>query len=166
MSRLARKFRSKVRPKFQRVFIRWLQDSHRKFAIPLRFIRRTDKQIEIGFVGISSHISVHVSSSELSVCVVMNGAFLDFLLDIDLVLKRCALGYYCELCEQTQREYFTTREDAWQKHQFEPLLVWVNEKLASARWLRICSADCGSSWASLIFDESDFEPGDIGISNN
>lgn len=165
MRRLPRKFRSNIRPKFQRAFFHWLQECHSKFTIPLRFIRRTDKEIEIGFIGISLCISIHVSVSELSVCVVMNGVFLDYLLDIDLVLKRDAQGYFCELCDQRQREYFPTREDAWKKHQFEPLLAWANDKLASARWLRVCCTDGGCSWATLIRDEADFEPGDIGLFN-
>lgn len=165
MHRLPRKFRSKVRPRFQRAFFGWLQEFHSKFAIPLRFIRRIDKEIEFGFLGIASSISVHFSSRALSVSVVKNGVFLDYLIDIDLVLKRGTQGYFCELCEQTNREYSPTREDAWRKHQFEALLAWVNDKLASARWLRVCCNDCGASWASLIRDEADFEPGDICISN-
>lgn len=46
--------------------------------------------------------------------------------------------------------YFPSREMLWQAECFEPLLVWVNETLANARWLAVYQiSGRGARWALL-----------------
>ena len=163
MSRPVSKFQTKIRPRFQREFFRWLGEREGEFAIRLQEIKRTDKEIEFGFAGLTSCLSVQVRPSELSVSVTRDGVFMDYLIDIDLMLERGALGYFCGFCNQAERDYFPTREEAWRVHLFEPFLAWVNGQLASAQWLRIFRSGGGSSGASLICDEADIERPDSGM---
>lgn len=80
--------RPKVRPSFQRAFFNWLQECQGQFATPLRLMRRTDKTIEIVFPELSTYISVVVRPMKLGVRVIKDGAFVDYLFDIDLKLER------------------------------------------------------------------------------
>ena len=163
MRRPVSKLQTNIRPRFQREFFRWLGEREGEFAIRLHEIKRTDKEIQFGFAGLTSCLSVQVRPSELSVSVTRDGVFMDYLIDIDLMLERGALGYFCGFCNQAERDYFPTREEAWRVHLFEPFLAWVNGQLASAQWLRIFRSGGGSSGASLICDEADIERPDSGM---
>ena len=163
MSRPVSKTQTNIRPRFQREFFRWIGERNGEFAIRPHAIKRTDKEVELGFAGLTSCISVQIRPSELSVSVTWDGVFMDYLINFDLMLERGAPGYFCSFCSQAERDYFRTREEAWREHLFEPFLSWVNSQLASAQWLRIFRSGGGSSGASLIRDVADIDKPDSGM---
>lgn len=110
MTRPVSKIQTNIRPRFQRKFFRWLGERMGEFAIWPHAIKRTDKEVEFGFAGLTSCLSIQVRPSELSVSVTRDGVFMDYLIDIDLMLERGAPGYFCGFCNQAERDYFTTRD--------------------------------------------------------
>ena len=81
-------------------------------------------------------------------------------LDIDPV--HTPEGYVCRLCRDhpdkpenggVNAARFQTRAELWEDHLFRPLMNWVNNELANARWLRLLGNCNGSTAAELIYDE-------------
>ena len=92
--------------------------------------------------------------------------FVDFLLNEDVCIPhRVTGGYACEWQANEEQTPFPTREALWQDHIFEPLLKWVNMKLAPARWIRMYQKqDVGWIGASLInSDEDRYREGELSL---
>jgi len=146
------------RPRIQRTFVRWFNENHTRFMVPIRLTKITAKGVELHFQNYPDCLSVWLSSYELGVHVEWQGDYWDALFNQEVYLCRTPGGYKCEFCELDYGKsaaLFPSRELLWQDHLFEPFLKWVNEKLAPARWLRVSSiGDGGSTWAELIRDES------------
>lgn len=145
-----------VRPRFQRAFIAWFLNNCAIFLLRTHIYRRTNKEILLAFAGQNPAVLYAAIRPEgIMVVVEQAGVFYDALFDLDIEVKRTSEGYTCQRCDVEDQVVFPTREDLWRDHLFEPLLVWVNEKLAIARGIRIAS-DGGCTWAKLIatLDES------------
>ena len=145
------------RPRLQRAFVLWFNQNHTRFKIPLRLTKFTAKGVELHFQNFPDCLSVWLAHDELRVFVEWQGEPWDALFDMDLYLSRTPDGYKCDQCVPDEGEpvaLFPTRAALWQDHLFAPFLKWVNEKLASARRLRISRWGCGSRCAELILDES------------
>ncbi len=48
------------------------------------------------------------------------------------------------------RRIFSSREDLWRDHLFEPLLGWVNEDLAPATAIALFESGGGATWPKLV----------------
>lgn len=147
----------KLRPRFQREVVRWLQENHHHFSTPLRLATRTDTMMEFTFPELTSSLSVRFSPQGVRVSVTRGDVEFDAILDLVIHLERSPLGYYCGLQYPDQRQFFATRSAIWQSVLFEPFLDWVNQDLAPARWLRFFRFGLGSSSASLIYSEEDIQ---------
>ena len=51
------------------------------------------------------------------------------------------------------RPVFPDRPALWTDHLFEPLLEWVNESLAKAKWLALYGSPDYGTWARLLPDD-------------
>jgi hypothetical protein len=155
------------RPRLQRAFVLWFNDNHTLFKIPLRLTKLSAKGVELHFQNFPDCLSVWLALDELRVFVEWQGEPWDTLFDMDLYPSRTSDGYKCDQCMRDEGEsvaLFPTRVALWQDHLFAPFLKWVNEKLYSARWLRISclgpAGDRGCTWAELIHDESELSKPD------
>ena len=90
-----------------------------------------------------------VGTQNLNVVVDHQGITWDILADFDVQEIRQPNGYVCGFCLPEFRKLYPTRESLWINELFEPLLAWVNGKLAPASSL-ILSAHFDSSWADLV----------------
>jgi hypothetical protein len=154
MSKLRK--RTFVRPRFQRTFFAWLLNNRARFLVETHIYRRTNQEIILAFAGLNpTVIYAAIQPEGIMVVVEQAGEFYDALFDLDIEVKRTSEGYTCQRCDVEEQVIFPSREDLWRDHLFEPLLVWVNEKLAIARGIRIAS-DGGCTWAKLMatLDES------------
>lgn len=85
-----------ARSRLQRSFRSWLEENHVRFTIPVRITRRTDRQIDLTFSGVSKVILATLTQSSLSVPAQYGGQWFDLLLDDDICLpKRVPGGYLC-----------------------------------------------------------------------
>lgn len=78
------------------------------------------------------------------------GNLWDILTDFDVYAKRDGAGlYYCSLCLEKHREFYSSERELWEKHSLEPMLAWANENLRPDRWACLCKTG-GVRWAELI----------------
>ena len=143
-----------IRPRIQRAFLSWLKANRDRFVIPLRLGRRTDRCLDIHFVGIASQISAYLSRSELGIAVEWQGQCWDLLACFESVPVRHGDSYVCELCIDKGHVSFPSREAIWRDHLFEPFLEWVNQRLAQAHWLDLHDWG-GSTCAQLAVDRAE-----------
>ncbi len=147
------------RPRNQRAFVRWFAENYPRFAVPVRISRITAKSVTLIFPGYPSCLSVSLCAHDLNVDVNWQGIHWDMVISLDAYMARTANGYQCKLC--ITPEMFPSRESLWIDHLYEPFLKWVNEELASARWLEISGFDDGGvTWAHLVQADSDLEKPD------
>lgn len=111
-----------IRPRLQPAFLDWLRANRQRFAVAPRVHTRTDRWIRITFAGITPIIAAYVSRDGVGVDVERGGEQFDRLTDLDVALQRGRDGYFCDLCEAAERQYFPTREALWIDHLFEPFL--------------------------------------------
>jgi hypothetical protein len=145
-----------VRPRLQRAFLSWLHENRERFQIPVQVIGRTDQCIDLGLPGISKAISVYLNRREFCVMVKRDDEYFDFLVNDDVCPPRKVQGgYVCDWEEdKEQHQVFPTPEALWGDHIFEAFLGWVNERLASARWIRLYKT-WGMFGADLIQTDED-----------
>jgi hypothetical protein len=116
----------------QHAFFEWLDTARPRLKIPMELRALTGRQIELAFVGINSAIGATLTTRELSVFVEWEGRIWDFFRCFDVWPRLAIGGYICEHCRPEQRTIFPCMHSLWQDHLFEPLLEWVNGKLAAA----------------------------------
>lgn len=79
----------------------------------------------------------------------------DCLADFDVCLSSpVAGGFVCNLQAKEDREVFASHKALLQAHVCEEFLRWCNDRLASARWLRLVETG-GMRDASLIYKAED-----------
>ena len=49
----------KIRPKIQRAFLNWLQENKHRFNVPVKIVRKTDRTIELVFIGLHPAFTSH-----------------------------------------------------------------------------------------------------------
>ena len=146
----------RIGSRIQQEFVAWYRDNASRFAIPLSLVARSRKQMDLTFANISPVIAARLHENELIVVADMDDKFFDIIVDIEGYPLRTPLGYVCILCDPDDRTVYRTRREFWRQHLFERFLVWVNEKLAPAHWIRLSSIDGGeATWATLIRDETE-----------
>jgi len=146
----------------QRSFLRWLNENRTKFIVSFRLTKISSKCVELHINNYPKCLSVYLSASRLGaglgVYVEWKGQPWDALIDYDTYLNQVLGGFKCDICVHEKGEsavLFPTRESLWQDHLFDPFLKWINERLATALWLRLsCTGDFGSTWAKLIQNEN------------
>jgi hypothetical protein len=142
----------------QRAFLRWFNENRTRFKVPIHLAGISAKGAKFHFRNCPDCISIWLANDELCVHVEWQGEPWDVLFETDLYPCQTPDGFKCTLCEPDEGKsaaFYPTREALWQDHNFARFLKWVNEKFASARWLRIsCINDRGSTWAELIQSES------------
>ena len=149
-----------VRPPLHRAFLAWFWENRRRFKIPVRFTRRTDRQIDFAFTGISKTISGCLTATTLEVMVTHEHEYFECLQTYDIRLTLSVAGGYVSYVDifrdKKVQEPFPTREALWRSDIFEEFLRWVNEELATTRWIRcLWQGDTGISGASLIHADED-----------
>ncbi len=154
--------RVKIRPRLQREFLAWYRENANRFAIKLRLNSRKSDCMEFGFVGITPIIFANpLYKGNLSIRVIFNGLHFDDLVWLDAYATHTPQGYFNKFLLPEFRVFHPTRKEFWRLEIFEPLLEWVNECLAQAKWVRLSRLDDeGSSWAKLIRDENELSQPD------
>jgi len=128
------------RRRLHREFLRWLKLNRSRFAIGIQLGRRTDRALEFSFVGINPAITGILSTCEVNVNVIFEGADIDAgNWDTLIWLFHGAIpvpgGYICTECKPEYKRVFPDLVALWTDHLFEGLLKWINEDLAPAKWL-------------------------------
>lgn len=127
----------KARPRIQRELLRWLSGNRQRFAVPVRITRRTDRWIEMTFVGANPILSAILTRWEINIAVEWQGQCWDLVESHEAGAVRSASGYFCSLCVPEARVFYPSREALWRNHLFEMFIEWANDKLLKARWIGI-----------------------------
>jgi hypothetical protein len=148
----------KVRPRIQREFLHWLSENRQRFAVPVRITRRTDRWIEMAFVGANPILSAILTRWQINIAVEWEGECWDLVESHEAGAVRSASGYFCTLCVPEARVFYPSREALWRDHLFETFLEWVNDKLLKARWIGVYgSPEIGVTWVKLLTDRPEHE---------
>ena len=75
-----------VHPRLHRVFLAWFWENRRRFQITVRFTRRTDREIDFAFTGISKAISGCLTATTLEVMVTHEHKYFECLQTYDVRL--------------------------------------------------------------------------------
>ncbi len=136
---------ARPRRALHRAFARWLELNLHRFAIPLRFTKRTDEVWNFAFVGVTEVLSGWINTYEITVAAEWDGAAWDLIFDVDASPVRVSDGFVCRICCSDKRVVFPSREALWADHLFEPFIDWVNGTLAVRPWLALIgTADTGN----------------------
>ena len=139
------------RRKIQRAFLSWLEASRDRFALEIRLGKRTDRVQEFSFAGVNRAIEGALTTYEIEVYAIHENDRWDILLSTWAEPKRAqGGGYFCEACPPEARRMFADRPALWADHLFEPLLEWVNDTLARAKWLALYGNPEWATWARLL----------------
>ncbi len=130
--------------------------------IKLYIINRTDEFIEIGLQGVTNCISIYLYDHGLNINVIYQEYGWDMLTSIDVDPLHTPDGYVCRQCRDypdkpenggDKATRFPTRYALWEDHLFKPLKNWVNNKLSSAKWLRLSGENNNFTAADLTYDD-------------
>lgn len=139
-----------IRPRIHREFFTWQHQSKHRFAIGLRIVRRTDRWLQMAFVGINPAIVATLSRTGTSVSVEVPGDCWDLIFDMDAVPEHTHQGYVCAFCPADAREVYASRAALWRNHLFEPFLQWISTRLNSSELLLLFGDSAGCISASLV----------------
>jgi hypothetical protein len=141
---------SRYLPRFQRAFFRWFEANHTYFSIPVRLKPLKGAKVKIEFANHPECLRITADASNLGVWVYWNRETWDGLLDLDVfpVKTRDGDGFSCRLCLD-QTETWSSLEELWANHLFEPFLKWVNKDFAKAKTLRLFGEYKSTTWANL-----------------
>jgi len=111
------------------------------------------------FTGIAPELCCFIGNHGcVEIRVIYHGEPWDILIDFDVSESRTSSGqYFCRECERhllengrnEQSELFSSREELWEKHCFNPLLEWVNTNFTDSQWLCLGGVKNHYSEASL-----------------
>ena len=140
-----------MRKRIHRSFSDWHSKHGEQFLVPLHYLKRTDRSMEISFRGLNPALSIFLTW-EIGVCVDWEGECLDCLVFFEAYPEHNANGYHCGLCiDEYAKITYSSREELWQKHLFQPFLEWFNEYLVPARYLGLYRTDDkGCTWVKLL----------------
>jgi hypothetical protein len=124
--------------KWQRWFLEWYSANEGRFAIKLEPIKHTDRQLDVGFCGISRIITACVTCDEITVAVEWHGCCWDFLQDFETYPQRVPDGFVCRQCPEDSRPVYPSREALQRAEVFEPLeAVSISGTADDASWARL-----------------------------
>lgn len=140
-------------PKFQRAFFRWFEINHSRFSIPVRLKPLKGAMVKIEFKNHPECLTITANESNLGVWIYWDGEPWDGLLELDVspVKTRDGDGFCCRLCLDHAKKW-STLEELWVDHLFEPFLKWVNKDFANAKSLRLFGGYKSTTWGQLISD--------------
>ncbi len=131
------------RRKIQRAFLSWLEDRVQEFS----------------FAGINHAIIGALTTYEIEVYAMHENDCWDILLSAYAEPKRAqGGGFFCEACPPDARRMFADRPALWADHLFDPLLEWVNDSLARAKWLALHGSPEWATWARLLPGDDPVQP--------
>lgn len=126
----------------------WLRQNRRRFRFQPVIVKRLKNCIQLRFKGISQKIQCVITQHCADIYVSHQGECWDILIDFGVAERKSSAGYYCELCEPDTRGFFSTREELWIEHCFEPLLEWVNGSFDNSHWVYLLATK-GATWAEI-----------------
>ena len=78
--------------------------------------------------------------------------------DLDIAKQRTPDGkYYCDLCLPEYRKFYSSKEELWVKHSFEPLLEWANKTFVFSNHLCLFESEGGGITQARIVDISELD---------
>lgn len=136
--------------RFQRAFFHWFKANHTRFSIYVSLKPLKGARVKIEFANHPESLRITANASTLGVWAYWNGEPWDRLLDLDVipVKMRDGVGFSCRLC-QDQTITWSTLEELWANHLFDPFLKWVNKDFANAKTLRLFGECKSTTWANL-----------------
>ena len=148
----------KARPRIQREWLRWLSENRQRFAVPVRITKRTDRWIEMAFVGANPILSATLTRWEINIAVEWQGECWDLVESHELGREPARLDISA-FSAFPKPEYFTQAVKRFGGTTFSRrFLEWVNDKLLKARWIGIYgSPELGVTWVKLLTDRPEHE---------
>jgi hypothetical protein len=138
-----------IRPRIQCAFLAWLDESAPRLKQRIILRRRTDRVICFEFDVGTPLLHCWLDRHEIVIAVGDNDITWDLILVLEAFPERTEAGVVCSQCAHNERRVFASREDLWRDHLFEPLLRWVNDKLAPAVAIALFEYD-GMTQAKLV----------------
>lgn len=151
-----------IRTKFRRAAFRafqtWYRDNCQRFAMPLRLVDRTDRQIRLAVEGIPASLMTfslvcHAGRRqwlEGAAYFYHGGECVDSLGWWDAYPVRQEKAVICAECAREGRadKTFANVDALWRDHIFEALLSIINSNLATLAFIDVYQSAC-SSWVGL-----------------
>jgi hypothetical protein len=138
-----------VRPRIQREFLAWLGESAPLLQQLIILRRRTDRSMCFEFDVGAPLIRGWLDRNEIVIAVGDDDTTWDLILVLNAFRERTEAGIICNQCTDDERHVFASREELWRDHLFEPLRIWVNEKLAPSVAIALFKYD-GASEVKLV----------------
>lgn len=137
----------KIRRQYQRDFKNWLSENRDQFLVKPLNPKATVRYVSLSFQNMSPVLRIKIYETELAVIITWENKFFDMIFDEDMVPIRTGNRYRCRLCEESE-ETFQDLAAMRRDHLYLPFLKWCNERLFTAKLLRM-SWDNGSSGVDL-----------------
>jgi hypothetical protein len=137
----------------QNAFDEWHNANKLALSVPI-FIYFKDKQYyKMQFCGITKCIDVILfcNNTQYELCVSVNykSFYWDLLAVFEAMPIKIKNNYICQLCIENKRQSFGSLNELLQDHLFTPFLNWVNNELATSKWLILEDlSSCTSAYIS------------------
>jgi len=137
-------------PRIQRAFLSWLEETRHLSTVRIVTGRRTRRFLEFEFDVGGPLLSGCLLKDEIRIAACKEDYCWDFLLDLECFPARTDHGLVCMTCSPANRRAFSTREELWRDHLFDPLLVWINTELEPATAIAFHGRADFATWANLV----------------
>jgi len=136
-------------------FLRWVNRNKPLFSHIPYLLGQGDGYFNVGFRGVSEHISCHFSEyGAIDMCAYYRKTHWDILATFDLFEEQTPEGrWVCRDCRDSPDRdeteplvEYKDREELWIKHSFEPLAVWTRGSFIPAAMLCLFRYP-GCTWA-------------------
>ncbi len=138
-----------VRPRIQRAFLAWLDESAPRLRQRIILRRRTDRLICFAFDVGAPFLHGWLDRHEMVIAVGDDEIAWDLILVLEAFPKRTEAGVICNQYTYDEQRILSSHAESWRDHLFEPLLRWVNETLAPAVAIALFEYD-GATEAKLV----------------
>ena len=139
---------------FQKAFYKWLNENSERFILPV-IVQESGKNLfGLSFSGVNPAIVTDLHESGFCAVVELkNGEEWDALISVDALPTATQGGYYDKLTLPEYRKVYSNKEAFWFAELFEPILNWVNNRLAKSKWIALYRWG-GIQEATLLQDEN------------
>ena len=147
-----------VRPRIQRTFVQWLEEHKDRLPCRLIPVSRSDYLLEMKLQWGYSHLTFGLGRNEIDVSVNWQGQCWDIIFNEIAIPLAVRNGYVCSVCRPSERTLFSSREELWKEHLFEPFAAWILKELANANAIVLHQDRLdGSTWAKLTSSEVELD---------
>lgn len=132
-------------------FDHWMRNNRHRFKHPPYVTKKWKNGFSFQFAGAAPQLIGHISKfGFFTINVIYKRMHWDIIMEFDVFSCRNSKGqYYCSECVDAyerglynkQPLLYSSKQELWSDHCFEPLLKWTKEKLQSSNRLHLISGE-------------------------